>query len=701
MTGLSAGEHQIDFARTGYATLTRTETLAGGQTLTVDVALSAPGSVSGVVRENTAGNPPIAGATVTYPGGSTTTDANGAYRIDGLPAGSQPMSAASIGFVSKTASPTVVANSTVTQDFLLDRSATYVTGEVRDALTNATIAGATVEIGTKTTLTDALGRYRIDEPPGTYDVTASAAGYPPFTASVVVSPGAYGTLDFALLRTGATKVFTSAADAYLKASSPTKNYGTDAALRVRSGSSGYKTYVKFNVTGLLGRPVTGATFRMFTTDPSPDGGHVFLAGNGWTETAITWNNAPPTTGSEIGPLGAVTAGSWGTVNVPPSLIPGEASYTFAITGLSTNSAYYSSRQGAGPPELDLTLGAAPSGAPVAGITASPTSGAAPLTVTFADASTGGPTGWAWDFGDGSTSSVQFPPPHTYSVANTYTVSLIASNGSGSSAPATKTITVGSAPPPPPPPGGAPIKTLTFEGTSLTDPVTGADSISGALVRETASPITGVGSVRIPNLTSGYLQEGFSAVPDMFVAFDLRLAAIPTSASRFILISDQGTTVGNLQLLPTGRLRLRNASTTVGADSAVLTVGTVYRIGLHQRRGTGSNGLLEAFLAPSGTDFSSPFASIATGTWTTSADRIRFGATAGGAFDATADTIALDAGAMPGVAVVAPGTTLVVATTVLAPSIARTTGILFDCMIPFDGDSVPQAQAAPAGDAGSG
>ena len=47
------------------------------------------------------------------------------------------------------------------------------------------------------------------------------------------------------------------------------------------------------------------------------------------------------------------------------------------------------------------------------------------------------------------------------------------------------------------------------------------------------------------------------------------------------------------------------------------------------------------------------------------------------------------------------TTLLVASTVVAPSVARTTGILFDCMIPFDGDSAPQAQAAPAGDAGGG
>ena len=94
-------------------------------------------------------------------------------------------------------------------------------------------------------------------------------------------------------------------------------------------------------------------------------------------------------------------------------------------------------------------------------------------MTFSDASTGGPSTWAWNFGDGTSSTVQFPPAHTYTTAGTYTVSLVASNTNGSSAPATKTITVGSVPPPPLPSGGNPIKTMTFEGTSLTDPVTGA------------------------------------------------------------------------------------------------------------------------------------------------------------------------------------------------------------------------------------
>ncbi|MDT8357568.1 MAG: PKD domain-containing protein, partial [Methanomicrobiaceae archaeon] len=61
--------------------------------------------------------------------------------------------------------------------------------------------------------------------------------------------------------------------------------------------------------------------------------------------------------------------------------------------------------------------------PVAGFTATPTSGTYPLTVAFTDQSTGdGITAWKWSFGDGATSSAQ-NPSHTYTAAGTYTVSL--------------------------------------------------------------------------------------------------------------------------------------------------------------------------------------------------------------------------------------------------------------------------------------
>jgi C1A family cysteine protease/uncharacterized membrane protein len=73
---------------------------------------------------------------------------------------------------------------------------------------------------------------------------------------------------------------------------------------------------------------------------------------------------------------------------------------------------------------------ASSNPPVANFAGAPTSGTAPLTVTFTDSSTGSPTSWNWNFGDGSTSTAK-NPSHTYTSAGTYTVSLNATNSAGS------------------------------------------------------------------------------------------------------------------------------------------------------------------------------------------------------------------------------------------------------------------------------
>ncbi|HNQ28784.1 MAG TPA: PKD domain-containing protein [Methanolinea sp.] len=68
--------------------------------------------------------------------------------------------------------------------------------------------------------------------------------------------------------------------------------------------------------------------------------------------------------------------------------------------------------------------------PVADFSAEPTLGAIPLAVNFTDLSTGTPTSWSWDFGDGNTSNDQ-NPAHTYESAGIYTVNLTVSNGYGS------------------------------------------------------------------------------------------------------------------------------------------------------------------------------------------------------------------------------------------------------------------------------
>ncbi|RLC83703.1 MAG: hypothetical protein DRJ03_16350, partial [Chloroflexi bacterium] len=71
-------------------------------------------------------------------------------------------------------------------------------------------------------------------------------------------------------------------------------------------------------------------------------------------------------------------------------------------------------------------------APVAGFTASLLSGAAPLTVTFTNTTTGEAAGYQWAFGDGTTSVVTHPT-HVYTATGVYTVSLTATGPGGSDA----------------------------------------------------------------------------------------------------------------------------------------------------------------------------------------------------------------------------------------------------------------------------
>jgi hypothetical protein len=89
----------------------------------------------------------------------------------------------------------------------------------------------------------------------------------------------------------------------------------------------------------------------------------------------------------------------------------------------------------------------------ANFSGSPTSGTAPLAVNFTDLSSGSPTSWSWNFGDGGTSIVK-NPSHTYAAAGSYTVSLTATNACGSDN-ETKTgyITVS---------GGGGFVTITFD-----------------------------------------------------------------------------------------------------------------------------------------------------------------------------------------------------------------------------------------------
>ena len=68
--------------------------------------------------------------------------------------------------------------------------------------------------------------------------------------------------------------------------------------------------------------------------------------------------------------------------------------------------------------------------PVANFTASPLAGCSPLIVNFQDLSTGTPTNWLWNFGNGNTSTLQNPIASYFTPGN-YTITLTVTNAGGS------------------------------------------------------------------------------------------------------------------------------------------------------------------------------------------------------------------------------------------------------------------------------
>jgi len=67
---------------------------------------------------------------------------------------------------------------------------------------------------------------------------------------------------------------------------------------------------------------------------------------------------------------------------------------------------------------------------VADFTFSPTTGTAPLIVTFTNTSSGDYDTLSWDFGDGSPLSNEINPIHTYNEPGLYPIILIASGPGG-------------------------------------------------------------------------------------------------------------------------------------------------------------------------------------------------------------------------------------------------------------------------------
>ena len=105
------------------------------------------------------------------------------------------------------------------------------------------------------------------------------------------------------------------------------------------------------------------------------------------------------------------------------------SHAFATAGSYAVSLIASN--GSGSNAVTQIVIVAPASTLTASFSYSPGSPAPGQAVQFTDTSTGSPTSWQWNFGDGSTSTSQ-NPSHAFATVGSYSVTLVASNGSGPS-----------------------------------------------------------------------------------------------------------------------------------------------------------------------------------------------------------------------------------------------------------------------------
>jgi hypothetical protein len=101
--------------------------------------------------------------------------------------------------------------------------------------------------------------------------------------------------------------------------------------------------------------VSQATLRLYVTTGSNDGGDVYAVSSNWTETGVSWNNAPAFGTTPLDTAGAVATGAWVEYDVTPA-VSGNGAVSFGLLSHSTTSCYFSSREGAHPPELVVRAG---------------------------------------------------------------------------------------------------------------------------------------------------------------------------------------------------------------------------------------------------------------------------------------------------------------------------------------------------------
>jgi len=227
-------------------------------------------------------------------------------------------------------------------------------------------------------------------------------------------------------------------------------------------------------TNYIERPITVTETTPANT--APTAAFTYLPTNPAVGEQVTFTDA------STDPDGTIVSWAWdfGDSETSPLQNP---THTYTSAGIYTVNLTVTDDDGAtGTTTKPITVTATPptNNPPNAAFTYLPTNPAVGEQVTFTDASTdpdGTIVGWVWTFGDGATSTQQ-NPPHTYTSAATYMVTLTVTDDDGATDIEIKQITVTEAPPANVPPTAdftfSPSDPETDETVTFTDASTDPD-----------------------------------------------------------------------------------------------------------------------------------------------------------------------------------------------------------------------------------
>jgi protocatechuate 3,4-dioxygenase beta subunit len=203
IANMPPGTYQVTASKSGYESSSLTVTVSAEITAVANLSLTriiVAGAITGTVNDAEDGSP-VAGATVSDGIRTTTTDSTGKYTIADVPPGTYQVTASKSGYESSSLTVTVSEENSAVANLSLNKIVILgtIAGTVTDTEDGSPIVGAKVTDGTRTTTTDSTGKYTIaNVPPGTYQVTASKAGYHSSSLTVTVLSGGTAVANFSL-----------------------------------------------------------------------------------------------------------------------------------------------------------------------------------------------------------------------------------------------------------------------------------------------------------------------------------------------------------------------------------------------------------------------------------------------------------------------------------------------------------------------